>query len=354
MTHGSMNERITRSLAYMLRHQPEEFDLEIDPYGYVELSDIIDALSERLDESIEEADVMRAIESGDRPRYEVAQGQIRALYGHSFVIDPGESSAPPELLYVGLGSRDASRAESHGLRSGRRTFLHLALTYDDAQEMGRRVSPEYSVITVYAEDAASSGVPFYNRQALFLSEAIPTEFIEVGEVHTDGLRRDTHGGRTRRRPNERGERRDRVQGRARRGRDEDQDRARDREEPEAHRSSAREPEPERSPRTEEAERPVQPERQERTEPTPEPHVSAFGSGLAARSPQSEPPEPELAEPELAEPELAEPELAELELAELETLEPDTPQPAATDRSDPETTLSVQEDEPGAGFGAGLA
>ena len=28
MTHPSLIERITRSLAYMLRHQPEEFDLE--------------------------------------------------------------------------------------------------------------------------------------------------------------------------------------------------------------------------------------------------------------------------------------------------------------------------------------
>ena len=33
MTHGSMNERITRSLAYMLRHQPEEFALGVDLFG---------------------------------------------------------------------------------------------------------------------------------------------------------------------------------------------------------------------------------------------------------------------------------------------------------------------------------
>ena len=32
-------ERITRSLAYMLRHQPEKFDLEIDPYGFATLAE---------------------------------------------------------------------------------------------------------------------------------------------------------------------------------------------------------------------------------------------------------------------------------------------------------------------------
>jgi len=48
----------------------------------------------------------------------------------------------------------------------------------------------------------------------------------------------------------------------------------------------------------------------------------------------------------------EPEIPELE--ELEELEPDTPEPAAADRAEPETTLSVPEDEPGSGFGAGLS
>jgi putative RNA 2'-phosphotransferase len=361
MTNGSMNERITRSLAYMLRHQPEEFDLEIDPYGYAELSDVVNALSERLDEPIEDADVMSAIESGDRPRYEVAQGQIRALYGHSFTIDPGDPGSPPELLYVGLGSRDASRAESHGLSGGRRAFLHLALTYDDAQEMGRRVSPEYSVVTVYAEDASAAGVPFYDRQALFLSEAIPTEFIEVGEVHTDGIRRDSRGGRTRRRPGERGERRDRVQGRAGRGRDQDREksdeRTRDREEPETHRSDSREIE--RAPRTEELERPTRAKRPEppaRPEPTPAPKPesqgSAFGSGLTEARPRSEPREPELPELEILDSETPEtPEMPETpETPEM----PETPETAAADRVEPETTVSVQEEEPGSGFGAGLS
>jgi hypothetical protein len=31
---AALIERITRSLAFMLRHQPETFDLELDPHGY--------------------------------------------------------------------------------------------------------------------------------------------------------------------------------------------------------------------------------------------------------------------------------------------------------------------------------
>ena len=48
MSQGTLNEQITRSLAYMLRHQPEEFDLELDAHGYGDLGDVVCALNERL------------------------------------------------------------------------------------------------------------------------------------------------------------------------------------------------------------------------------------------------------------------------------------------------------------------
>jgi len=193
--YGSLTERITRSLAYMLRHQPEEFDLELDEQGFGDLEDIVYALNERLGEPIEEEDVVEAIGGGDRPRYEIVEGRIRALYGHSFPVDPGESSEPPEELFVGVSARDADRARTHGLHGGRRAFLHLARTFDEGLEMGRRAGPEYAVVTIHALDAWEEGIEFYDRRALFLAESIPTQFIEVGEVRTDGARREAREGR---------------------------------------------------------------------------------------------------------------------------------------------------------------
>ncbi|TDJ66737.1 MAG: hypothetical protein E2O39_15980 [Planctomycetota bacterium] len=218
MSQGYLNEQITRSLAYMLRHQPEEFDLELDAHGYGEMGDVVRALNERLGEPIEEGDVRAAIDSGDRQRYEIEGDRIRALYGHSIHIEPGEPAEPPELLYVGVGSRDAGRAESFGLKGGRRTFLHLALTYEDAQETGRRIAPEYAVITVHASEAFGSGVAFYDRKSLFLAEEIPTEFLELGEVHTDGILRAPRGDRfADRRGGRHGRRDDRDRNRGGRG-----------------------------------------------------------------------------------------------------------------------------------------
>ena len=51
MTHPALIERITRSLAYMLRHQPEQFDLELDEFGWADLRDKVFAFSDPLSNS---------------------------------------------------------------------------------------------------------------------------------------------------------------------------------------------------------------------------------------------------------------------------------------------------------------
>lgn len=198
MTSGSLHERITRALAFMLRHQPEDFDLELDRFGWGDIEDVVYAVQERLGSSVDEDDVLDAIEASDRPRYEVDGDKIRALYGHSFPIDPGEATEPPDELFIGVGSRDADRAEENGLRSGRRAFLHLARTEEEAREAGRRAAKDYAVITVYAGEAFDEGIDFYDRGALFLADEIPTEFLEVGDTHHDGIEREPRRSRGRR------------------------------------------------------------------------------------------------------------------------------------------------------------
>lgn len=296
MNSGSLNERITRALAFMLRHQPEEFDLELDRFGWGDLEDVIYALQERIGSNIEEDDVVEAIEASDRQRYEIEDDKIRALYGHSFPIDPGEPTEPPDELYIGVGSRDAARAEDKGLRSGRRAFLHLARTEDEAREAGRRAAREYAIITVFAGEAYDEGIDFYDRGSLFLADEIPVEFLEVGETYDDGFERD-HGRRSRGRRNN-----ERPRGGRRRGRhsDDDDDRPRGRGRGRDHDDEV--PRPKKAPRREEREERVEDE-------APAPKASndgdGFGLGLDSSAPaarrEPEPvhePEPEPArEPE---------------------------------------------------------
>jgi RNA:NAD 2'-phosphotransferase (TPT1/KptA family) len=207
MTSPETIERITRSLAYMLRHEPGEFGLELDPYGWGGIDEVLRALEERTGERVEREELEEVVRSGDRPRYEIQGDRIRALYGHSIDILPGEPARPPEFLYVGIDKRDADRALNFGLRGGRRRFLHLAKTVDEARETARRAGREWVILTIFALDAWEEGTNFYDRGALFLAESIPTEFLEMNESGSDGTQphwrehageRGERGGRGRR------------------------------------------------------------------------------------------------------------------------------------------------------------
>lgn len=293
MMQPSLIERITRSLAYMLRHRPDEFGIELDPQGYAELDEVLRALEERLGEPVEEEDVLDAVEGGDRERYEVRDGRIRAWYGHSIAVDPGPPSKPPEVLYLGVASPDAERALRFGLRGGRRRFLHLALSPEDAIETGRRLARDYTVLEIQALDAWEEGVNFYDRRALYLADPIPTEYIAVLEERHDGEAPAPRGPRRGEpeRPQPRG-------GRERgRGRERDLDRERE---------PARRPEPvartDRRPTIERApdrgpspefergpDRPRTPERVERTAaPRPEAKPAVRPEAKPALRPEAQP------------------------------------------------------------------
>lgn len=212
----SLHERLTRSLAYMLRHQPDEFDLEVDRHGWADLDDVVRALNERVGSAVSEDDVHEALHAADKPRYELKDGKIRALYGHSIEIDPGEPDEPPDELYAVVRGRDVPNVERDGLKGVRRTFIHLSLTKEEAREAGRRLDRRYAVVTVLAGDAWEEDIDFYDRTSMFLSDDIPTEFIDRIDEYDDGVERERRGGRDR---GGRGRGRDRGRdGRRRRGR----------------------------------------------------------------------------------------------------------------------------------------
>jgi hypothetical protein len=138
MLHPSLIERITRSLAYMLRHQPEQFDLEVDEYGFADLDDVVAALNERLGEPVEADDVVPAVEGGRPPEVRDPRGRDpRALRA----LDPSEAGRAHEAAGRPLRRHlEGRRGPRPHVRAapGRRSFLHLALTPEDALETGRR------------------------------------------------------------------------------------------------------------------------------------------------------------------------------------------------------------------------
>lgn len=339
----------------MLRHQPEQFDLELNATGFADIGEVVRALNERLGEPVREDDLRKAVESGDRIRYEIQDDKIRALYGHSIPVEPGDASKPPEMLFVAIAERDLERAKRFGLRGGRRRFLHLALSEDDARETGRRLAEQYTILEVRALDAWEEGINFYDRRSLWLAEEVPTQLLDVGETYTDGSE-PSHG-----RGREGGGRERERGGRGRgRGRGRDSERG-------GRGGRSRRPErgegedrPERSNRPERSERPARPEGGQRDE-RPRRSERPARTERPERSEREENRRPERERPAAREPREAAPKPAAAKGSFGLGLDSEHVKPASkpAPKPEPRQAPKVQAPAPepkepsGGGFGAGL-
>lgn len=182
--------QISKLLSLMLRHRPDEFGLEVDPYGYVDLDGVVSALQKK-DASLTLQDVEGVVYDGEKQRFEIVDGRIRARYGHSFEIELGvDPSEPPEFLYKGVDPSTSEAVISEGLKPEDRKYLHLSFDADVAERLSSRPGQRGAVIRILAQKAFASGVAFYDCGPTILTKAIPAEFVEVeraGDVSDLGV-----------------------------------------------------------------------------------------------------------------------------------------------------------------------
>jgi putative RNA 2'-phosphotransferase len=171
--------RLSRLVALVLRHRPDEVGLSLDEGGFVS----VDALSEALAsqpgwDSVTVGDLV-ALAQTDSRRYEVRDGRIRARYGHTVSVEqPGEPAFPPEWLYYGTAPAEAARMIQEGLRPAGRQHVHLSTTPQAALEVGRRHASDAVVVVVLARRAAEGGIEFRRANpALFLTGSLAPEFL---------------------------------------------------------------------------------------------------------------------------------------------------------------------------------
>lgn len=75
---------LSKEISYALRHAPWEYELEMDEEGWVPVEQLLEALHRTVKWSnICEADLNEMIEKSEKKRHELADGRIRAFYGHS-------------------------------------------------------------------------------------------------------------------------------------------------------------------------------------------------------------------------------------------------------------------------------
>lgn len=115
----------------------------------------------------------------DRRRFEIAEGKISALYGHSAAKIEKRPAMPPAILYNGTCPQKAALIRKAGLLPMGRQYVHLAVDRKTAADVGGRRCRKPVILVVKALESFKAGITFYEGSDLiWLADFVPASFLD--------------------------------------------------------------------------------------------------------------------------------------------------------------------------------
>lgn len=169
-----------------LRHAPEHFGLTLSAEGWVTVEELIKGLTQFSSKwsEVTPADLEQMDVNSGKQRFEIVDGRIRALYGHSTKETQITYTAiePPEVLYHGTANDVSEVILEEGLKPMNRQYVHLSDKIETATIVGKRKEKKPTLLIIRAKDAFANGIGFFHgNDNTWLAEAIPPQYISKKE-----------------------------------------------------------------------------------------------------------------------------------------------------------------------------
>ncbi len=174
------NKKVSKLLSFILRHQPQSIELELDIHGWANIQELLKKLKEKRNFDLSIERLREVVATNDKKRFifDESETLIRASQGHSIEIDLALSpKTPPEVLYHGTASRNQMAITTEGIKKGQRQHVHLSATIDVARQVGKRHGSPI-VCSVNAAQMALDGYLFYQSDnGVWLTDFIPPKYL---------------------------------------------------------------------------------------------------------------------------------------------------------------------------------
>jgi len=171
---------LSRMLAYVLGHRPDEFGLLPDESGWVRLNDLLTALKEEEGWSfVRETHIQDLLREPLDTRFELDGSMIRVAPEHTTLhLGPFRQEEPPALLYHAVRGRVYTHVHAHGLVPGAGRLTPLYLTPEAALRVAKSRDPDPVLLTIQAGQAHQQGVTFCRPfELVFLADEIAPRFF---------------------------------------------------------------------------------------------------------------------------------------------------------------------------------
>jgi len=168
--------KVSKYMSYLLRHNPE--NLKMNKHGFVNFNELLEKIKERF--QVDKNFILEIVKESERKRFEIVEGKIRALYGHTIPVKLElEEDKLVKVLYHGTTAESVSKIFKEGLKPMKREWVHLSPTIEIAIQIGLRRTRKPVVLKIDAEAARKKGVKFYKAtDTVYLCTYIQPEHIK--------------------------------------------------------------------------------------------------------------------------------------------------------------------------------
>ena len=172
---------LSKFLAYVLRHNPSDIQLELDEEGWASIDELIRNAKRYKSMIIKFDDIKLVVDTCPKQRYSFSPNMylIRANQGHSLttVNIAFEKRVPPDVLYHGTATRFLDSIFANGILPQSRTLVHLSEDFVTARTVGKRHGNPV-IIFVDALKMVEDGYEFFiSVNGVWLTKEVPTKYI---------------------------------------------------------------------------------------------------------------------------------------------------------------------------------
>lgn len=175
---------LSKKISYILRHHPEEYNVELDEYGYTPIEDVISGINKKENLNVTLQDIIKAVNTSDKHRFEIKSDKIRALYGHSkHLVIIKEKGTPPDILYHGTNEEAYEKIKFEGILPMSRQYVHLSTDIPTAKTVAKRRTDKAVILKIDAKAATEDNVEFFiGNSTTWLTKKIDPKYITKVDI----------------------------------------------------------------------------------------------------------------------------------------------------------------------------
>lgn len=174
--------QVSKYLSYVLRHNPESIGIDMDDFGWVMISDIVELSDPKL--GLTESKVKDVVTNSKKNRFRIDDSgkRIKANQGHTLTVSNDFMEIePPPYLYHGTAKRNLSSILDAGILKMERHHVHMSEDAHMAEEVGRRYGKPV-VLKINSKKMYGVGITFFkSANNVWLTDQVLPEFIEVDD-----------------------------------------------------------------------------------------------------------------------------------------------------------------------------